>query len=99
MVALIPDTKMISFDRTLVLEAIEGKNKLSTSGLVDNRVLSGENSVRVVRDHQTCLWSIRYDQGIMPRPLQGQFTTFQKALEHARGYFERRNMRIKEVRS
>lgn len=98
MVALTPNTKMISYDRYLVLEAIEGKHKLSSTGLVDNRVLSGENSVRIVMDPQTCLWSIRYDNGIMPKPLQGQFTSFVKAKAHAEQYFEKRNIRIKEVR-
>lgn len=89
---------MISYDRVLVIEAIDGKQKLSSTGLVDSRVMTGENSVRVVRDPQTCLWSIRYDQGIMPAPLRGQFTSFPKALAHAESYFSRRNMRVKEVR-
>jgi hypothetical protein len=93
-----PATKMSSFDRVIVLEAIEGKHKLATSGLVDNRVLTGENSVHIVRDNQTCNWYIRYDQGIMPQPLRGMFTSFPKALKHAENYFQKRNMKIKEIR-
>lgn len=92
------ETKMISYDRVLVTEVIDGKQKLSSTGLVDNRILTGENTLRVVMDPHSCLWSIRYSSGILPEPLRGQFTGFKKAIEHATQYFAKRNIRIKEIK-
>src|ERR1044072_5349874 len=88
--------KMRNSKRIFVLEAIDGK-QTNTSGTVDKRLFTGENNLNAIMDEQTCLWSLRYDAGIVPEPLQQKFTSFKKAKDFVEGYFKRRNVRIKDI--
>jgi len=90
--------KMHSADRVIVLEPIEGKATLSATGLTDNRLFTGENRLHAIMDPQTCIWTMKYDEGGLPAGLKGQqFTSFGKLLNYAREYYKRRNIEIKEV--
>lgn len=89
--------KMRSDDRRLILKVVDGKKPLSTSGLIDPRLFSGEHNLRAVRDPQNSLWTIKYQYGILPNPLQQSFTTFQGLLDHANNYFAKRNLDIVEI--
>jgi len=94
------ESKMRSPDRVLKLEIIDGKKPLTASGLVDTRLFkSGEegNLLHAVMDTQTSLWSLRYDKGAIPPALEGKFTGFKQAFDHAKNYFEKRNIRITQV--
>ncbi len=84
-------------DRAIVLEAIPGKTKLSTTGLVDQRLFNGEANLHIVMDSQTTLWSFKYDRGILPEPLRNKFTSFSTAKKFAEEYFGRRNLQITKV--
>jgi hypothetical protein len=89
--------KLASSDRVLVLEVIDGQKPLSSTGLVDPRLFTGENKLHAIKDTQTCLWHLKYDQGIVPPPLKGQYTGFNQLKKFCEDYFQKRNMRIKEV--
>lgn len=91
-------TKMRSTDRILVLSVMEGKKPLNTLGTQDPRLFSGENQLHAVMDTQSTLWRLKYDQGIIPPPLKGLFTSFKAILQHAREYYNKRNIEITEVK-
>lgn len=86
-----------SADRILKLKPKEGEKPLSSTGLVDPRLFTGENTLHVVRDSVNLLWYFQYDMGGLPEPLKGRFTTFEKAFKHAKDYLDRRNINIEEV--
>ena len=83
--------------REFVLKPIEGQKKLNASGMVDNRLFSGENNLIAVRDPQTSLWSLRYKNGIMQQALKGQFTNFHSAKTTVEEYFKKRGVSVSEV--
>lgn len=89
--------KMHSNDRVISLSPIEGKRSVATNGLVDPRLFSGENKLHLVRDPMHSLWFFKYEMGMLPEPLKQQFTTFGRATKHAREYFKKRNIEIKEI--
>jgi len=91
------NSKMNQPDRVLVLKPIEGKPTKSASGTVDKRLFTGENTLHAFQDEETCLWGFRYDSGILPGGLQQKFTSFSKAFQHAKDYYDRRNIEISEV--
>lgn len=90
-------TKMRNTDRVIVLEKMEGKDTLNTKGLVDNRLFTGENKLHAVMNPENCQWSLRYDSGILPRSLSGNWTSFSKLREFVEGYFNKRNINVKEI--
>ena len=90
-------SKMHSNDRVIVLKAKEGATVVSSGLTPDHRLFTGENKLHVVMDEQTSLWSMHYEQGAIPAALKGNFTSFRKAYEFARAYYERRNVEIIEV--
>lgn len=95
------ESKIRSPDRILVLEQIDGKKPLGTTGEVDTRLFkTGEegNKLHAVMDLQTSLWSLKYEKGNIPPALQSQFTSFNILLKHVSTYFTRRNIQVKEVR-
>lgn len=94
-----PESNIRSADRTLILKPIEGQKPLSSAGLPDPRLFSGEQGVKVKMDPQTCLWSFQYtNKGILPEALKGVFTSFGAAMRHADNYFKKRNVQITAVR-
>lgn len=96
-----PESKMRSPDRILVLEPIDGLKAKSSTGLIDPRLFKeGEdaNKLHLVMDMETCLWSFKYEKGMIPPALNGKFTGAKAAKKHAEDYFAKRNIRIKEVK-
>jgi|SRR5882724_7879684 len=91
------ESKMRSQDRVLVLEVIDGKKTLSSAGMVDSGLFSGKNKLHAIQDPSSTMWYFKYDMGIVPPILKGQFTSFKALKKFADVYYERRNMRIKEV--
>lgn len=97
--AFTPIEEEISPERTLVLEPIDGKKPLSSTGNVDPRLFTGGNNCRVLMDRQSGLWYFKFDVGALPEPLRAiQFTSFAKAKEHASAYFSTRNIQIADVK-
>lgn len=90
------ESKMRSTDRHIILKS-KGDTR-ATSGLIDNRLFSGENILHLKMDPQTCFWSFNYDKGLVPEPLRSQFTGFKAALKYAEDYFKKRNVEIVEVK-
>lgn len=91
--------KMHSDDRILVLEVIDGKKALSSTGTVDSRLFKGGNQLHAIRDPNDGLWFLRYEAGGLQEPLKQKWTRFSALLNFCRDYFEKRNLNIKEVKS
>lgn len=85
---------MLSSDRTLKLERIDPKKDV---GLFDPEVFKGKNNLHVVMDPSTCLWSFKYERGLVPPALKDRFTSFNVAKQQAELYFATKNIRIVEV--
>ena len=84
-----------SDDRILVLKVKDGEKPKSSTGLVDTRLFTGENKLHLKRNRT--LWEFKYDQGGVPPQLKDRFTKFDIALQHAKKYFETRNIEIEKV--
>ena len=95
----LPQTNLRNPDRQLVLGVIDGKQAKTSTGMMDPRLFSGENSIHAMMDPETTLWSFRYhNKGILPEPLRQKFTSFGAAKKFATNYFKTRNIEIKEVK-
>lgn len=92
-------TKMRGNDRAFVLELIDDKLPISSTGLVDKRLFNGENRIHAIRDEgSNNLWYFKYDHGALPDKLGGKrFTKFELANKYLEEYFRDRNVRVKEV--
>jgi len=84
-------------DRILVLKVKEGQKPKDSTGLVDPRLFTGENKLHAIIEPQSGLWYFKQEFGGLPQPLKQKFTKFSSALEHARRYYESRNIDIVEV--
>ena len=90
--------KLRTDDRILSLSQIDSKAPISSTGLVDRRLFSGEQKLHAKMDSQTTLWYMQYEQaGKLPAELDQRFTTFSALYKHAEDYFKRRNIKIEEV--
>lgn len=85
-------------DRVLVLKPIEGEKPLTSSGLVDKRLFTGENKLHAIMDGSSLLWSLKYEQGAIPPVLKDKkWTTFRLLLNDTEAYFNSRNVKITQV--
>lgn len=93
------NTKMRGNDRAFALEQIDDKAPISSTGLVDKRLFTGENRIRAIRNEGSHnLWYFQYDKGNLPGALEGvKFTKFDQAQKYLENYFNTRNIRVKEV--
>jgi hypothetical protein len=91
------ETKMKSNDRVFILEKMEGLDTKTTKGLIDNRLFTGENKLHAKLDPQTSHWFMQYDSGVIPQSLSGRFTSFGKLRDHVEGYYNKRNIKIKQI--
>lgn len=89
--------KLKKDDRILVLGTMEGKKPLTTKGLFDPRLFTGENTLHAVKDAQGTLWRMKYQMGGIPDELRQAFTSFERLLTFAKDYYAKRNVEIKEV--
>lgn len=92
-------TKMRGNDRLFVLKQIDDKAPLSSTGLVDKRLFTGDNKLHAIRDESSSwMWYFKYDTGAVPETLKDKkYTKFELAVEAAEKYFSGRNIRIEEV--
>jgi hypothetical protein len=94
-----PESNLRTPDRTIILEKMDGKSTLSSTGMVDNRLFTGEQTLKMKQDPQTCLWTFQYtNTGLLPGGLEGKFTSFSAGMRHATEYFARRNIKISAVK-
>lgn len=94
------ESKMRSPDRILMLEQIEGKTAKQSSGsMIDPSLFKeGGNRLHCVMDPETCLWTFKYEKGMVPPMLKGSWTGFRAAKKYAEDYFGNRNIRVSEVK-
>lgn len=94
-----PESNLRASDRVLQLEVMDGMKPKSNTGLVDTRLFTGEQNLRLKMDPQSCLWYFQYtNNGLLPEALKGRFTGFKAGLNHAEDYFRRRNIKITAIK-
>jgi hypothetical protein len=94
-----PEGNLRATDRILTLSVKDGKEAKGSTGLVDRRLFTGDQQLHLSMNEQTGLWSFRYSKNaLLPEPLQGTFTSFSKGYQQAEQYFDKRNVRITEVK-
>jgi len=87
-----------SDDRTLVLKPLdETKSILNSTGLIDNRLYKGGNTLHGMINPASNLWCLKYEVGGLPQDLKQEFTSFEKLLRFASKYFTKRNLKIVEI--
>jgi len=89
--------KLAKTDRTFQLIITDGEKPKSSTGMVDPRLFTGENSLHIKKDIETNFWHFTYDKGLPPKDLRCMFTSFPAALRHAQEYYVHRNLSIKEI--
>lgn len=94
----IHQAKMHMEDRILVVKPIDGEKPLSSRGLLDSRLFQGTNTVHAIRENETGLWKVKFQQGVVPPPLKQHFTSLGTLLTFTRNYFANRNLEIVEVK-
>lgn len=85
-------------DRILFLSKINGKGTIGSTGLIDNRLFTGENKLHAMMN-PSGLWELKYDSGSLPEFLRQQFTSFSILLREVKQYFYKRNIEIKEIKN
>lgn len=91
-----PKDKNKSDDRVIELKVIDAKKPLSSMGMTDHRLFSGENKLHAVRDPHF-LWQLKYEQGYLPAALQQKFTHFDKLVTTVKEYFGTRNVEVVKI--
>ena len=84
-------------DRILILKPVEGEKPISSTGMTDPRLFSGENKLHLYKDPRNNIWAFKYEMGGLPEPLKQRFTGFDLALDVARKYYGKRNVEIADV--
>lgn len=85
-------------DRVLTLSQIDGTKPLSSTGLVDKRLFTGENKLHAIMSPSNLLWTLKYEQGAVPPPLRDKsWTSFPLLMNDTRAYFKSRNIDIIQV--
>ena len=88
---------MLTNDRILVLQVMEGKKALGSGGIVDTRLFTGENKLHGVYDERTGLWNMKYELGAIPGALQQKFPTFDELRAFAEKYYATRNVEVTRI--
>jgi hypothetical protein len=71
--------------------------KQGKPGMIDPALFKGDNHLYAVMDEYGH-WGFKYKNGILPDSLkQGKFTKLSGAVDHARKYFDKRDLDIVEV--
>ena len=92
------DSKNRNTDVILKLKIKEGaKGATNSQGLLDNRLFKGENNIHLMVDPQYMHYFFKYDSGGLPEPFRQRFTSYDKAFNFAKAYFDKRNVEIAEV--
>lgn len=93
------NTKMRGNERAFALELMDNKAPISSTGLIDKRLFTGDNKIYAMRDEQSVnLWYFQYEKGELPPALKdAKFTKFDQAQKFLERYFNTRNIKIKEV--
>ena len=84
-------------DRVFVLKVKDGTKPISSTGMVDPRLFTGENRLHAVMDPKNCLWHLKYEHGGLPNSFKQQFTNFPTLLRHVSKYLETRNIEIENI--
>ena len=89
--------KMHTLDRIIVLKPMEGKTPVSSTGIADKRLFTGENRLHALFDIATGMWYLRYDNGNLPGALDVKYISLPELLDYVKQYFARRNVEIVDI--
>lgn len=84
-------------DRRIFSLSLNADAPVSSTGLLDKRLFTGENKLVANKDPQYQLWSLSYEHGIVPEALKQKFTSFKVLVKFATDYFDKRHITIKEI--
>ena len=83
--------------RVLRMKPKDGGAKSST-GLVDNRLFTGENELNAQMDMESCLWHLKQKIGAVdPKLRDKRWTSFRMLYNDVVTYYANRNVEITEV--
>jgi hypothetical protein len=88
-------TENKSSDRTFSLRVIDGKKPISSVGLVDTRLFTGENKLHAIQENG--LWYLKYEQGGLQSALKQKWVSFNSMLNDVKTFYARRNIEVKEI--
>jgi hypothetical protein len=86
-----------SDDRIFIFKPIEGMERLSSTGMIDQRVLNGENRLHAIKEPATGLWYVKYDKGGVPPALKEKWTSFNTMKKQIAEYYRKRGVETVEV--
>lgn len=89
--------KMKAEDRVFKFKIKEGAKQKGPTGLVDPRLLTGDNRLHAKLEPFSSLWYVYYEHGRVPPVLQQRWTSFNKLYAFVKNYFDKRNIEIVEV--
>lgn len=86
-------TKDIVFN----FKIIDGKAPKTATGLTDNRLFTGDNTLHAKLDLTGHLWYLEMDKGELPAPLKQKFTGLGSLMRTVTEYYKKRNIEIVEA--
>lgn len=66
-------------------------------GTSDSRLLTGDNRIHAILDHQSGLWYMQYDNGVLPPAFKQKFTSLHFLTNFIKAYYDKRNIDIEEI--
>lgn len=85
-----------------MIKPIDGLKPLGTNMQVDPRLFkeggTDTNRLHAIMDLQTSLWYLKFEKGSVPTSISGRYTGFRQLFEHAKRYYEMRNIEIIEIK-
>lgn len=85
-------------DRKIVLKAIDGTKPKNAFGIIDPRLLTGENGLHAIMNTENCHWYLKYEHGALPESLRGKtWTKFTTLMVEVHRHFNARNIEVVEV--
>lgn len=89
--------KLKKDDRIILVGVIDGEKPLSSIGMVDKRLFTGDNKLHAKYNPMTGFWKLNYEVGILPPALDQAWTSFEQLRFDVSAYFFKRNIEIKSI--
>lgn len=91
------DSKMRKTDRVIKLRPIDGKTVKDTAGNTDPGLWTGSNNLHAIKEDDTNLWYLKYENGGIPAPLKVKWTSFKELMKAVEPYYLKRGLKVHEI--
>ena len=81
----------------VILRPMDDKKPKNASSFIDPDIFTGKNKLHIVRSSRNLNWRFKYERGELPDALKQYFTTFTDAIQYAKNYFGKRNIKIVDI--